>query len=156
MLAACLAALPADAAVCAAAVTDWRPADPAPRKLKKKLGGPIPEIRLTENPDILATLSKAGPSRPALVVGFALETEDLIENATAKLKSKGCDWIVANASTQDSTVFGSSNNSVTLVTESGGEIWPRLSKQDVGRRLASAIADRLGPAAGGQQQTGAA
>jgi phosphopantothenoylcysteine decarboxylase/phosphopantothenate--cysteine ligase len=153
MLAACLAALPADAAVCAAAVTDWRPADPASQKLKKKAGGPIPEIRLTENPDILATLSKPGPSRPGLVVGFALETENLIENATAKLKSKGCDWIVANAATQDSTVFGSSNNSVTLVTESGAEIWPRISKQEVGRRLASAIADRLGPAAAGQQQT---
>jgi phosphopantothenoylcysteine decarboxylase/phosphopantothenate--cysteine ligase len=143
MLAACQASLPVDAAVCAAAVTDWKPADPAPQKLKKKAGAAVPEIRLTETPDILATLSKAGALRPALVVGFALETENLIENATAKLRSKGCDWIVANAATQDSTVFGSNYNSVTLVTSAGAELWPRGSKQEVGRRLAAAIAGYL-------------
>jgi phosphopantothenoylcysteine decarboxylase/phosphopantothenate--cysteine ligase len=143
MLAACRAALPVDAAICAAAVTDWKPADPAPQKLKKKAGSAVPEIRLTETQDILATLSKPGALRPALVVGFALETENLIENATAKLKSKGCDWIIANAATQDSTVFGSNYNSVTLVTSAGAELWPRASKQDVGRRLAASIAGYL-------------
>jgi phosphopantothenoylcysteine decarboxylase/phosphopantothenate--cysteine ligase len=156
MLAACRAALPVDAAICAAAVTDWRPAEPAPQKLKKKTGAAVPEIRLTETPDILADLSKAGVLRPTLVVGFALETENLIENATIKLKSKGCDWIVANAATQDSTVFGSSYNSVTLVTSDGSELWPRSSKQEVGRRLAAAIAGYLTTDATLDQQTGTA
>ncbi|MDB5397708.1 MAG: coaBC [Rhodospirillales bacterium] len=156
MLAACRAALPVDAAICAAAVTDWRPADPAPQKLKKKAGAAVPEIRLIETLDILAALSKAGTLRPALVVGFALETENLIENATAKLVSKGCDWIVANAATQDSTVFGSNYNSVTLVTAAGSELWPRGSKQEVGRRLAAAVADYLTTNAIIEQQTGTA
>jgi phosphopantothenoylcysteine decarboxylase/phosphopantothenate--cysteine ligase len=147
MLAACQAALPVDAAICAAAVTDWRPADPSPQKLKKKVGAAVPEIRLTETPDILARLSKPGPMRPKLVVGFALETENLIENAKAKLASKGCDWIVANSATQDSTVFGSSYNSVSLVTPAGTEEWPRASKQDVGERLARSVAERLAPTA---------
>jgi phosphopantothenoylcysteine decarboxylase/phosphopantothenate--cysteine ligase len=143
MLAACQAALPVDAAICAAAVTDWRPADPAPQKLKKKAGAAVPEIRLTETPDILARLSKAGPSRPKLVVGFALETENLIENAKAKLAAKGCDWILANSATQDSTVFGSNYNSVSLVTSTGTEAWPRASKQEVGKHLADAVAEYL-------------
>jgi phosphopantothenoylcysteine decarboxylase/phosphopantothenate--cysteine ligase len=146
MLAACQAALPVDAAVCAAAVTDWRPAEIAPQKLKKKAGAAAPTLALTENPDILAELSRPGPRRPALVVGFALETEHLIENATAKLASKGCDWVVANEATQDSTVFGSTNNSVALVTPAGAEFWPRASKQEVGRRLAASVADFLADA----------
>jgi phosphopantothenoylcysteine decarboxylase/phosphopantothenate--cysteine ligase len=143
MLAACQAALPVDAAICAAAVSDWRPADPAAQKIKKKAGAAAPEIHLVQTPDILAALSKAGPRRPHLVVGFALETENLVENAKAKLKSKGCDWIVANAATQDSTVFGSSYNTITLVTAVGTELWPRASKQAVGERLAAAIAETL-------------
>jgi phosphopantothenoylcysteine decarboxylase/phosphopantothenate--cysteine ligase len=156
MLAACQATLSVDAAVCAAAVSDWRPADPAIQKIKKKAGAAAPEIRLVQTPDILATLSRPGPRRPRLVVGFALETENLIENAKAKLKSKGCDWIVANAATQDSTVFGSSYNAVTLVTSVGTELWPRASKQEVGERLAAAIAEYLTISARGEHQIGLA
>ncbi len=143
MLAACQRALPVDAAVCAAAVSDWRPVTPSPRKIKKKAGFAAPDIKLVQTPDILATLSKAGPRRPAVVVGFALETENLLENAKAKLAGKGCDWIVANSATQDSTVFGSRYNTVTLVTAAGAELWPRASKQEVGERLAAAIAAHL-------------
>ncbi len=144
MLAACQSALPADVAVCAAAVTDWRPLEPASQKLKKQSGSRIPEIRLTETPDILAQISRAGNRRPRLVVGFALETEDLLKNATAKLRAKGCDWIVANSAVSDERrVFGADENTVTLVTAAGMEVWPRLSKQEVGRRLAAAAADYL-------------
>ncbi len=143
MLAACLSVLPVDAAICAAAVSDWKPAEAVQQKLKKTPGAPAPDITLTQTPDILAALSAPGPNRPKLVVGFALETENLIENATAKLKSKGCDWIVANSAAQDSTVFGSDNNTVALVTPAGSEPWPRLSKQEVGKRLAASVADYL-------------
>lgn len=144
MLAACQSALPADVAVCAAAVSDWRPADPSSQKLKKRAGARIPEIRLTETPDILAQLSRAGNLRPRLVVGFALETEDLLKNASAKLKAKGCDWIVANAAvSEDRRVFGADENNVALLSAAGMEVWPRLSKQEVGRRLAAAAADYL-------------
>jgi phosphopantothenoylcysteine decarboxylase/phosphopantothenate--cysteine ligase len=148
MLSACLSELPLDAAICAAAVTDWKPAETATQKLKKTPGAPAPDIKLMQTPDILAALSAPGPNRPKLVVGFALETENLIENATAKLKSKGCDWIVANTATQElvaqeSTVFGSDNNTIALVTPAGPEFWPRLSKQEVGKRLAASVADYL-------------
>ncbi len=156
MLAACRAALPVDAAVCAAAVSDWRPADPATRKIKKKPGAAAPEIHLVQTPDILATLSLPGSRRPSLVVGFALETENLIENAKAKLKTKGCDWIVANAATQDSTVFGSKYNTITLVTSVGTELWPRASKQEVGARLAAAIAEHLSASPRDEQSNGLA
>jgi phosphopantothenoylcysteine decarboxylase/phosphopantothenate--cysteine ligase len=156
MLAACLAALPADAAICAAAVSDWRPADLSPQKIKKKAGGAAPEIHLVQTPDILARLSVAGPSRPHLVVGFALETENLIENAKAKLASKGCDWIVANWAAQDSTVFGSSYNTVSLVTSVGTELWPRASKQEVGERLAASIAESLTASTQGEHHIGLA
>jgi phosphopantothenoylcysteine decarboxylase/phosphopantothenate--cysteine ligase len=154
MLAACQAELPVDAAICAAAVSDWRPADPAAQKIKKKAGAAAPDIHLVQTPDILATLSGPGSRRPHLVVGFALETENLVENAKAKLRSKGCDWIVANAATQDSTVFGSSYNTITLVTAVGAELWPRASKQEVGERLAAAIAENL--SALGKHQIGLA
>jgi phosphopantothenoylcysteine decarboxylase/phosphopantothenate--cysteine ligase len=143
MLAACLSALPVDAAICAAAVSDWKPVEAAQQKLKKTPGAPAPNIKLTQTPDILAALSAPGPNRPKLVAGFALETENLIENATAKLKSKGCDWIVANAAAQESTVFGNDNNTVALVSSAGTELWPRLSKQEVGNRLAASVADYL-------------
>lgn len=143
MLAACRSTLPADIAVCAAAVSDWRPADVATHKLKKRAHGERLDLSLIPTPDILAALSQAGPDRPRLVVGFALETENLLANAMAKLRRKGCDWIVANDAAQDSTVFGSHMNSVTLVTAAGAEHWPRLTKAEVGRRLASASADYL-------------
>ena len=147
MLEACHSALPADIAVCAAAVSDWRPAEPSSHKLKKRAGDGSPELRLVETPDILADISKPGNSRPRLVVGFALETEDLMKNATKKLRAKGCDWIVANAIAEKDTVFGADENTVALLTAAGMEVWPRLSKHEIGRRLAAAAADFLAGAA---------
>jgi phosphopantothenoylcysteine decarboxylase/phosphopantothenate--cysteine ligase len=138
MLAACEAALPVDVAVCAAAVADWR-VETAPQKLKKKGGAP-PALRLVENPDILASLSQAGNRRPRLVVGFAAETERLVENAQAKRAAKGCDWILANDVSPATGTFGGDANTVHVVDEAGVEDWPPLSKQEVGQRLAQRIA----------------
>jgi phosphopantothenoylcysteine decarboxylase/phosphopantothenate--cysteine ligase len=142
MLAACQAALPVDVAVCAAAVSDWRPADTADRKLKKNSDGP-PGLNLTENPDILATLSQAGNQRPALVVGFAAETEDVIDNARAKLARKGCDWIVANDVGPATGTFGGDANTVHLIGVDLHQPWPRMSKTDVADRLGRCIADHF-------------
>ena len=144
MLAACTAALPADVAVCAAAVADWR-AEEAPQKIKKK--GAPPALRLVENPDILATLSAAGNRRPRLVIGFAAETENLVANAQAKRAKKGCDWILANDVSAASGTFGGDANTIHLVSDSGVEDWPPLSKRDVAERLAQRIAAFLGRAA---------
>jgi len=141
MLAACEAALPADVAVCAAAVADWRPAAAAESKIKKAAGGSPSAILLTENPDILAVLAAEGPKRPRLVVGFAAETEDVLANAQAKRARKGCDWILAND--VSAGVFGAEDNAVTLVTEAGAEPWPRMAKEEVARRLAGRIAEAL-------------
>jgi len=141
MLAACEAALPADAAVCVAAVADWRADEVFAVKLKKTPGGP-PTIRLVENPDILATLSARGPRRPTLVVGFAAETGDLEAQARAKLKRKGCDWIVANDVSADG-IMGGDENEVLLVWPQGTDQWPRASKTEVARRLAERIAEDL-------------
>jgi phosphopantothenoylcysteine decarboxylase/phosphopantothenate--cysteine ligase len=141
MLAACEAALPADAAVCVAAVADWRADDVFTVKLKKTPGGP-PTIRLVENPDILATLAARGPRRPRLVVGFAAETGDLEAQARAKLKRKGCDWIVANDVSADG-IMGGDENEVLLLTSHGTDHWPRSSKTEVARRLAERIAEGL-------------
>ena len=138
MLAACEAALPADIAICAAAVADWR-AEAAGSKLKKK-AGTVPALKLVENPDILATLSKAGNRRPKLVVGFAAETENVVANAQAKRAKKGCDWILANDVSPASGVFGGESNTIHLVNESGVEDWPAMTKRDVGDRLARRIA----------------
>jgi phosphopantothenoylcysteine decarboxylase/phosphopantothenate--cysteine ligase len=142
MLAACQAALPVDVAVCAAAVADWRVASTAPGKIKKN-GGRPPSLSLTENPDILATLSAAGNARPRLVVGFAAETEDVVANAVAKRKRKGCDWIVANDVSPQSGTFGGDRNTVHLVAADGVEGWPPLSKDDVAMRLARRIGTHL-------------
>ncbi|MBB4616777.1 bifunctional phosphopantothenoylcysteine decarboxylase/phosphopantothenate--cysteine ligase CoaBC [Sphingomonas abaci] len=131
------AALPADAAVMVAAVADWHVA-PATQKVKK--GAAPPALVLHENPDILATLSRA-PDRPALVVGFAAETERVVDHARAKLARKGCDWIVANDVSGD--VMGGDSNTVHLVTPTGVEDWPRAGKGEVARRLALRIAERL-------------
>jgi phosphopantothenoylcysteine decarboxylase/phosphopantothenate--cysteine ligase len=140
-LAACLAELPVDAAVCTAAVADWR-VDASPgRKLKKSAGRP-PTLRLVENPDILATIAGA-ERRPLLVVGFAAETEDVVANAAAKRQAKGCDWVVANDVAPGSGVFGGDRNTVHLVTDAGVEAWPTLSKDEVARRLAERIAGFL-------------
>jgi phosphopantothenoylcysteine decarboxylase / phosphopantothenate---cysteine ligase len=145
MLAACRSALPADIAVCAAAVADWRPAKTADQKIKKAASDPAP-ITLLRNPDILATLAAAGNERPRLVVGFAAETENLIANARKKLAAKGCDLIVANDVSADSGTFGGSENTVHLVAQDGVESWPRLSKQDVAERLVDTIVRRLATA----------
>ena len=149
MLDACLAALPADVAVCAAAVADWRVAAEAGQKLKKE-GGGLPTLALTENPDILATLSTRENDRPTLVVGFAAETEKVVEHATAKRARKGCDWIVANDVSPATGTFGGDANTVHLITggpaedgpvEGGAvENWPRASKAEIGERLAARIA----------------
>jgi phosphopantothenoylcysteine decarboxylase/phosphopantothenate--cysteine ligase len=141
MLGACEAALPADAAVCVAAVADWRPEAEFGVKLKKGPGGP-PTLALVENPDVLATLSQAGPARPRLVVGFAAETNDLEALARAKLARKGCDWIVANDVSQDG-VMGGDDNEVLLISAAGLERWDRTSKGAVAGRLAERIAEAL-------------
>ncbi len=143
MLDAALAALPADIAVCAAAVADWRVANAAQGKIKKQPGAAAPALDLLPNPDILAILSEVGPSRPRLVVGFAAETDDLLANATAKLRRKGCDWILANDVSPASGIMGGEENTVHLVTAAGVEDWPRLSKQRVAERIAVRVADAL-------------
>jgi len=141
MQAACETALPVAVAICAAAVADWRPARAGGRKLKKN--GAPPKLALTENPDILAGLAAAGNRRPDLVIGFAAETDAVVENAIAKRRRKGCDWIVANDVSPSSGTFGGERNTVRLVTEDGVEDWPPLAKTEVAQRLARRIAKRL-------------
>ncbi|ODT64185.1 MAG: bifunctional phosphopantothenoylcysteine decarboxylase/phosphopantothenate synthase [Phenylobacterium sp. SCN 69-14] len=140
MLAACEAALPADIAVCVAAVSDWRPETAAGSKMKKGAGGP-PAISLVENPDILATLSRSA-RRPRLVVGFAAETDDVEAYAQAKLARKGCDWIVANDVSIAGTM-GGDDNAVSIVTAGGVERWDRTAKSEVARKLALRMAQAL-------------
>lgn len=140
MLAACEAALPADIAVCVAAVADWRPETQGARKIKKGEGGP-PPIALVENPDILATLSGSA-QRPRLVVGFAAETNDVEAHARAKLARKGCDWIVANDVSVEG-VMGGDDNAVSIVSQAGIERWARMAKGEVARRLAQRIAEEF-------------
>ncbi len=144
MLAACKAALPADVAVCAAAVADWRVANAASSKIKKESGALPLALSLVPNPDILATLAAPGPARPRLVVGFAAETDALAANAQAKRQRKGCDWILANDVAPGSGIMGGEENEVLLVSESGIERWPRQPKAEVARRLALRIAETLG------------
>lgn len=140
MLAACEAALPADIVVCAAAVADWRVASAADQKLKKEAGG-IPTLQMTENPDILKTLSQRSAGRPALVIGFAAETEKVVEHATAKRARKGCDWILANDVSPATGTFGGDGNTIHLITADGAEDWPAMTKAEVGKRLAQRIAE---------------
>jgi phosphopantothenoylcysteine decarboxylase/phosphopantothenate--cysteine ligase len=140
-------ALPADCAVFAAAVADWRAAEPQRRKIKKASSRP-PALDLVENPDILASVAQRATKRPALVVGFAAETENVVANAKAKLKRKGCDWIVANDVSPATGIMGGDRNSVHLVTADGAESWPSQSKEEVARRLVQRIATAL---AGGAQ-----
>jgi phosphopantothenoylcysteine decarboxylase/phosphopantothenate--cysteine ligase len=139
MLAACEAALPADVAVCVAAVADWRPETFGAAKAKK--GEAAPVLKLVENPDILATLSRGEP-RPKLVVGFAAETHDVEAHAQAKLARKGCDWIVANDVSVPGTMGGEAN-AVAIVSAAGVERWARAPKAEVARRLAARIAQAL-------------
>ena len=150
MLEACLATLPVDVAVCAAAVADWRPAELPAEKIKKAEGAPSPVIRLVENPDILKTLANHPHARPRLVVGFAAETGDLAAKAAAKLARKGCDWLVANDVSPGSGVFGGAENEVMLLRRDGApEAWPRLPKVELARRLAERIVAHRVPEAGG-------
>ncbi|WP_417834241.1 bifunctional phosphopantothenoylcysteine decarboxylase/phosphopantothenate--cysteine ligase CoaBC [Thalassospira xiamenensis] len=142
MLDAVLAALPADIAVCAAAVADWRVAEEAGQKLKKDGSGVIADLKLSENPDILATLSQKGPKRPQLVVGFAAETENVIEHARAKRARKGCDWILANDVAPGTGTFGGDHNEIFLISgvdATSDETWPRQGKNGVARALAERI-----------------
>lgn len=133
------AALPADIAICAAAVGDWRTATEAGQKIKKDSGQP-PSLTLAENPDILASLSTPGPQRPRLVVGFAAETEKLEEHAAAKRARKGCDWMVAN-NVGGTGIMGGDENEVLLLTKEGSERWERMDKLAVAARLAAKIGD---------------
>ncbi len=143
MLAACRAALPADAAVFAAAVADWRVAHAAERKLKKQPGAAAPELSLVANPDILAAIAAPGPLRPRLVVGFAAETHDMLAHAEDKRRRKNADWIVANDVRPGTGIMGGTENEVHLVTATGVEDWPRLGKDAVAQRLAARIAAAL-------------
>ncbi|MFT8346216.1 bifunctional phosphopantothenoylcysteine decarboxylase/phosphopantothenate--cysteine ligase CoaBC [Gluconobacter oxydans] len=136
MLAACESALPVDAAVCTAAVSDWRAKELAPGKIKKTGDGP-PRLELVENPDILAMLCRSA-QRPCLVVGFAAETDDVLDNAQAKRLRKGCDWLVANDVRQG--VFGAMRNTVSLIDDNGVQSWPEMDKTDVAEQLVQRIA----------------
>jgi phosphopantothenoylcysteine decarboxylase/phosphopantothenate--cysteine ligase len=144
MLEAVEAALPADIAIFAAAVADWRVAHEGGQKLKKSGGHAPPPLELVENPDILATISKLKDKRPKLVIGFAAETEHLIDNATAKLRRKGCDWIVANDVSPATGVMGGDRNTVHLLRRNGPDVsvddWPIMTKDEVAVALVAQIA----------------
>lgn len=143
MLEICEGEMPADIAIFTAAVADWRVASEAPQKLKKT-SGTAPSLTLTENPDILATISR-GAKRPHVVVGFAAETGNVTEHAAQKLKKKGCDLIVANDVSKGSGVFGGERNTVHLVSAAGVEDWPQMSKDEVARKLMERVAQMLMP-----------
>jgi phosphopantothenoylcysteine decarboxylase/phosphopantothenate--cysteine ligase len=144
MLAAVQAALPADGAVFAAAVADWRVASASDSKIKKDGKGGLPVLEFAENPDILATVSQLKQGRPRLVVGFAAETDAVLAHASAKLKRKGCDWIVANDVSPETGIMGGNENAVTVISTDAADVWPRMSKVDVARKLAGKIAEVLG------------
>lgn len=143
MLKAVEEALPVDAGIFAAAVADWRVDGASDRKLKKSKDG-LPTLSFAENPDILKTVSQMKKGRPALVVGFAAETDDVLNHATAKRDRKGCDWIVANDVSPATGIMGGSENDVTLITADGAEDWPRMGKDAVAEKLAARIAEALG------------
>jgi phosphopantothenoylcysteine decarboxylase / phosphopantothenate---cysteine ligase len=142
MLAAVEAALPADIFIAAAAVADWRVEHSGAQKIKKGAGGP-PSLALVENPDILASIGRKSHDRPALIVGFAAETENLIDNARRKLQQKKCDLIVANSVAEGSGTFGGDSNAVHLVTETAAEPWPKMSKREVAARLVDRLVAML-------------
>ena len=142
MLDAVLDALPADIAICAAAVADWRAAAEAAQKLKKQGGGEV-SLALAQNPDILATIAIRGPQRPDLVIGFAAETENLIDNAITKRRAKGADWIVANDVSLGTGIMGGDATKVHLVTGAGIEDWPAMSKDEMAARLLARAAEAL-------------
>ncbi|NNE53336.1 MAG: bifunctional phosphopantothenoylcysteine decarboxylase/phosphopantothenate--cysteine ligase CoaBC [Sulfitobacter sp.] len=143
MLEAVQGALPVDAGIFAAAVADWRVEGASDRKLKKSKDG-LPTLSFAENPDILKTVSQLKKGRPGLVVGFAAETNDVVDHATAKRARKGCDWIVANDVSPETGIMGGGENAVTLISDMGAEDWPRMSKEAVARQLAERVARALG------------
>ena len=143
MQAAVQAALPADAAVFAAAVADWRVLNAVESKIKKDKLGKMPILEFAENPDILAQVAQLPSHRPKLVVGFAAETDNVLANAVAKRLRKGCDWIVANDVSPATGIMGGTENAVTLISASGTESWPRMTKYAVAQKLALRIADVL-------------
>jgi phosphopantothenoylcysteine decarboxylase/phosphopantothenate--cysteine ligase len=143
MLAAVEAALPADVAIFAAAVADWRIANAGAQKIKKKAGQTTPELSLTENPDILSTVAHRKTQRPQLVIGFAAETENVVANAKAKLDKKGCDWILANDVSPETGIMGGDRNTIQLVTAKGIEAWPPQSKEDVAAMLIARVVTTL-------------
>jgi phosphopantothenoylcysteine decarboxylase/phosphopantothenate--cysteine ligase len=139
MMQACLDSLPADIAICAAAVADWRVTNNSPEKIKKQNNSTTVSLELNENPDILKTLSQLGSNRPKLVIGFAAETENLLENAMRKRENKGCDWILANDVSTSTGIFGGESNLVRFITNYGSEEWPSMLKENVAMRLAERI-----------------
>ena len=143
MQAAVTTALPADVAIFAAAVADWRMENAHDAKIKKDASGAIPQLDFIENPDILYHISHLKTGRPDLVIGFAAETDDVLENARAKHKRKGCDWIIANDVSPETGIMGGVENAVTVITKAGAESWPRMTKVDVARKLAAKIAEVL-------------
>ena len=138
------AALPADAAVMAAAVADWRVLNASDRKMKKDGTGRPPALDMAENPDILAWVGRLEHRRPRLVVGFAAETNDVVAHATDKRLRKGCDWILANDVSEGTGIMGGTENAVTLISGDGAEEWPRMGKDQVARELARRIAGVIG------------
>jgi len=138
-----LSALPADAAIFAAAVADWRVTSASGSKIKKDGSGKMPALELAENRDILAEVSKLEEGRPRLVVGFAAETDDVIAHATAKRARKGCDWIIANDVSPETGIMGGDENAVTVITAEGADELPRMSKAQVAQQLAARIAEAL-------------
>jgi len=137
-------ALPADVAIFAAAVADWRMAEPADSKIKKGQDGAPPALQFAANPDILADVAGRQADRPTLVIGFAAETDDVIANAEAKRVQKGCDWILANDVRPETGILGGAENAVTLISANGAEEWPRMTKDRVARKLAKRITEALG------------
>ena len=143
MLGAVEAALPADVAIFAAAVADWRVGHASDHKIKKGGQGKMPALELIENPDILAQVSQMTQGRPRLVIGFAAETNDVLAHATAKRGRKGCDWIIANDVSAGTGIMGGAENAVTLISDAGAEVWPRMEKANVAKRLAQRIVEAL-------------
>lgn len=147
MLEAVMKALPADVAVFAAAVADWRTAGVAEEKMKKTASKSVPKLELVENPDILKTVASLKSGRPPLVIGFAAETENVVENAQKKRKAKGCDWILANDVSAETGIMGGDRNTVHMVTADGVDSWPELSKEEVADRLMQRVATVIGSGA---------
>ncbi len=145
MLAATQAALPASAAIFAAAVADWHVKGDKSSKIKKSKGKTGPDLEFAENPDILKTVATLKKGRPEIVIGFAAETDNVLANGQAKLERKGCDWIVVNDVSPETGIMGGTENDVTLISNNETEDWPRMSKQEVGRKLAAKLAEALGP-----------